>query len=142
MENVNKEMMEFYKKLGYSLIDIKSSVFREKESTLVFQTDNKNHTVDGSTILYDHAVALHQELQKAREELIQEIYDEFNWLNTNNAIPDSEIGKGDLHWEMLQKISSDTRRELQARLIKVATEHNVTLNAYHHHSELDQDVSK
>ena len=81
----------------------------------------------------------HQELQKVREELIQEIYDEFNWLNTNNAIPDSEIGKGDLHWEMLQKISSDTRRELQARLIKVATEHNVTLNAYHHQSELDQD---
>jgi len=59
---------EFYKKLGYTLIDIKSSVFREEESTLVFQTDNKNHTVDGSTILYDHAVAIHHQLQKAREE--------------------------------------------------------------------------
>jgi len=68
MDNVNKEVVEFYKKLGYTLIDIKSSVFREEESTLVFQTDNKNHTVDGSTILYDHAVSIHQELQKAREE--------------------------------------------------------------------------
>jgi hypothetical protein len=68
MDNVNKEVVEFYKKLGYTLIDIKSSVFREEESTLVFQTDNKNHTVDGSTILYDHAVSIHQELQKVREQ--------------------------------------------------------------------------
>ena len=64
----NKELEEFYKKLGYTLIEIKSSVFREEESTFVFQTDNKNHTVDGSTILYDHAVTLHQELQKDRKE--------------------------------------------------------------------------
>lgn len=84
---------------------------------------------------------IEDKLQKAREGLLQEIYDEFNWLNTNNAIPDSELVKGDLHWEMLQKISSDTRRELQARLIKIATQHNVKLDAYHHQSELDQSTT-
>ena len=85
MDNVNNEVVEFYKKLGYTLIEIKSSVFREEESTLVFQTDNKNHTVDGSTILYDHAVALHHQLQKARERL---------WLEANK-LPVHE-GRADL----------------------------------------------
>lgn len=99
---------------------------------------------DGDSVTFDSLACanyVHQELQKAREKLLQEIYDEFNWLNTNNAIPDSELGKGDLHWEMLQKISSDTRRELQARLIQVASEHHVKLDAYHHQSELDQPIT-
>jgi len=55
MGNVNNKVVAFYKQLGFTLIDIKSSVFRVEESTLVFQTDHKDHTVDASTILYKDA---------------------------------------------------------------------------------------
>ena len=55
MDNVNNEVVAFYKQLGFTLIEIKSSVFRIEESTLVFQTDHKDHTVDASTILYEDA---------------------------------------------------------------------------------------
>lgn len=103
---------EFYKKLGYTLIDIKSSVFREEESTLVFQTDNKNHTVDGSTILYDHAVAIHHQLQKAREGERERIIKLIDWR-----------GKG-FH--------------SGSEVVAWIDEQLKTLN----HSELDQEVSK
>ena len=55
MGNVNNEVVAFYEQLGFTLIEIKSSVFREEEITLVFQTDHKDHTVDASTILYKDA---------------------------------------------------------------------------------------
>ena len=55
MDNVNKQVVEYFKSIGFTLIEIKSSVFRIEESTLVFQTDHKDHTVDASTILYKDA---------------------------------------------------------------------------------------
>lgn len=93
----NKEVEEFYKKLGYTLIEIKSSVFREEESTFVFQTDNKNHTVNGSTILYDHAVTLHQELQKARQSERDRIRQRFKALCIINNDGDCKYFKDELH---------------------------------------------
>jgi len=65
----NKEQADvekYFKSLGYTLHEIKDSVFREEKSTFVFQTDNKNHTVDGSTILYDHAVKIHRAVAEDR----------------------------------------------------------------------------
>jgi len=68
MDNVNKEIVEFFKTVGFSLIEIKSSVFRIEESTLVFQTDHKDHTIDASTILYkDAEKILTQALQAQRD---------------------------------------------------------------------------
>ena len=55
MGNVNSEIVAFYKQLGFTLIEIKSSVFRVENSTFVLQTDHKDHTVDASTILYKDA---------------------------------------------------------------------------------------
>jgi len=55
MGNVNCEIVSFYKQLGFTLIEIKSSVFRVEKSTFVLQTDHKDHTVDASTILYKDA---------------------------------------------------------------------------------------
>ena len=68
MDNVNNEVVAFYKQLGFTLIEIKSSVFRIEESTLVFQTDHKDHTVDASTILYKDAEKIFtQALQAQRD---------------------------------------------------------------------------
>ena len=68
MGNVNNEVVAFYKQLGFTLIEIKSSVFRVEESTLVFQTDHKDHTVDASTILYKDAEKIFtQALQAQRD---------------------------------------------------------------------------
>ena len=73
MDNVNKEIVEFFKTVGFSLIEIKSSVFRIEESTLVFQTDHKDHTIDASTILYkDAEKILTQALQAQREAAVWE----------------------------------------------------------------------
>ena len=73
MDNVNKEIVEFFKTVGFSLIEIKSSVFRIEESTLVFQTDHKDHTIDASTILYkDAEKILTQALQAQRDAGVEE----------------------------------------------------------------------
>ena len=65
MDNVNKDVVNFYEKLGFTLVEIKSSVFRVEESTLVFQTDHKNHTVDASTILYSDAERVYTQAHQA-----------------------------------------------------------------------------
>ena len=62
-----KILEKYFNSLGYTLVEIKDSVFREEKSTFVFQTDNKNHTVDCSTILYDHAVKIYQAIAEERE---------------------------------------------------------------------------
>ena len=70
MDNVNKQVVEFFKSIGFTLIEIKSSVFRIEESTWVFQTDHKDHSVDASTILYKDAEKIFtQALQAQRAEL-------------------------------------------------------------------------
>ena len=74
MGNVNNKVVAFYKQLGFTLIDIKSSVFRVEESTLVFQTDHKNHTVDASTILYKDAEKIFA-LTDQRTALLTELRD-------------------------------------------------------------------
>ena len=73
MDNVNNEVVAFYKQLGFTLIEIKSSVFRIEESTLVFQTDHKDHTVDASTILYEDAEKIYQDRDQAYTSLVEGI---------------------------------------------------------------------
>ena len=73
MTNTEKRLEEYFNSLGYTLFEIKDSVFREEKSTFVFQTDNKNHTVDCSTILYDHAVKIYQALAEERKRVVAEI---------------------------------------------------------------------
>ena len=72
MDNVNKQVVEFFKSIGFTLIEIKSSVFRTEESTWVFQTDHKDHSVDASTILYEDAEKI---FTQARLALLTELRD-------------------------------------------------------------------
>jgi len=74
MGNVNSEIVAFYKQLGFTLIEIKSSVFRVEKSTFVLQTDHKDHTVDASTILYKDAEKIFA-LTAARTALLTELRD-------------------------------------------------------------------
>ena len=67
MTYTDKKLEKYFNSLGYTLFEIKGSVYREEKSTFVFQTDNKYHTVDCSTILYDHAVKIYQALAEERE---------------------------------------------------------------------------
>ena len=120
MDNVNNEVVEFYKKLGYTLIEIKSSIFREEESTLVFQTDNKNHTVDGSTILYDHAVALHHQLQKAVQE---EKLKHCCCVIENSKV----VERCKLHGDELQKAREKERERIEAIFKKHVPPHAMDL---------------
>ena len=73
MDNVNKQVVEFFKSIGFTLIEIKSSVFRIEESTWVFQTDHKDHSVDASTILYEDAEKIYQDRNQAYTSLIEGI---------------------------------------------------------------------
>ena len=76
MDNVNKLVVEYFKSIGFTLVEIKSSVFRIEESTLVFQTDHKDHTIDGSTILYKDAEKIFtQALSAERLALLTELRD-------------------------------------------------------------------
>jgi len=80
MDNVNKQVVEYFKSIGFTLIEIKSSVFRIEESTLVFQTDHKNHTVDASTILYKDAEKIYQDRDQAYTGLIEGIEERIKTL--------------------------------------------------------------
>ena len=71
MDNVNKQVVEFFKSIGFTLIEIKSSVFRIEESTWVFQTDHKDHSVDASTILYEDAEKIYQDRNQAYTRLVE-----------------------------------------------------------------------
>ena len=73
MDNVNKQVVEFFKSIGFTLIEIKSSVFRTEESTWVFQTDHKDHSVDASTILYEDAEKIYQDRNQAYTSLVEGI---------------------------------------------------------------------
>ena len=73
MDNVNKQVVEFFKSIGFTLIEIKSSVFRIEESTWVFQTDHKDHSVDASTILYEDAEKIYQDRNQAYTSLVEGI---------------------------------------------------------------------
>jgi len=73
MDNVNKQVVEFFKSIGFTLIEIKSSVFRTEESTWVFQTDHKDHSVDASTILYGDAEKIYQDRDQAYTSLVEGI---------------------------------------------------------------------
>ena len=84
MDNVNNEVVAFYKQLGFTLIEIKSSVFRIEESTLVFQTDHKDHTVDASTILYKDAEKIFTQALQAQREV---------GARDNNSIAIKEVKK-------------------------------------------------
>ena len=71
MDNVNKQVVEFFKSIGFTLIEIKSSVFRTEESTWVFQTDHKDHSVDASTILYEDGEKIYQGRNQAYTRLVE-----------------------------------------------------------------------
>ena len=73
MDNVNKQVVEFFKSIGFTLIEIKSSVFRIEESTWVFQTDHKDHSVDASTILYEDAEKIYQDRNQTYTRLVEGI---------------------------------------------------------------------
>jgi len=77
MDNVNKQVVEFFKSIGFTLIEIKSSVFRIEESTWVFQTDHKDHSVDASTILYEDAEKI---FTQARLALLTELREYVNQI--------------------------------------------------------------
>lgn len=87
MDNVNKEIVEFYKTLGFALVDVKSSVFREEENTLIFQTDSKNHTVDCSTVLYPDAVRIYSELARVVRETEERMVEKIEHL-IDDRLPD------------------------------------------------------
>ena len=97
MDNLDKEVVEFYKSIGFILVEIKSSVFRIEESTLIFQTDHKNHTLDASTILYKDA---------------ERIY-----ANTVTAVLDEierEVEAGDLTRKFMESLEHPTPEEYYA----------------------------
>ena len=102
MTYTEKRLEEYFKSLGYTLFEIKDSVFREEKSTFVFQTDNKNNTVDCSTILYDHAVKIYQALAEDRERVVGEIEKQFgdfllkNWSGEEEVYSEIDRLKTDL----------------------------------------------
>lgn len=66
-----------------------------------------------------------QSRQEERERTLQEavdiIEDVCTWYNTNNQIPDSELGKSDKHWKMLQNLVKNSLKEVSERIIKDLT---------------------
>jgi len=98
MDNVNKEIVEFFKTVGFSLIEIKSSVFRIEESTLVFQTNHKNHTVDASTILYKDAEKIFTQDRLATYKSILEVVEELDKeiINMQGGLRNNVVDTKDL----------------------------------------------
>jgi len=70
---------------------------------------------------FDEAVAreqsnidkiIHQALAEDRKRVVDILDQEVMWYNTNNQIPDSELGKSEEHWDMLRKIVRDSLEEV------------------------------
>jgi hypothetical protein len=47
---------------------------------------------------------------------VEIVDDRCNWYNTNNQIPESELSKGDEHWEMIQNVVKDSLAEVNQRI--------------------------
>ena len=118
MNNTDKKLEKYFNSLGYTLFEIKGSVYREEKSTFVFQTDNKYHTVDCSTILYDHAVKIYQAIAEERERVVREISKiriEMDSRKTFNCVKktdvhgfccDAHLGEADANTKWGQALSS------------------------------------
>ena len=110
MTNTEKRLEEYFKSLGYTLFEIKDSVFREEKSTFVFQTDNKNNTVDCSTILYDHAVKIYQARAEERERVNNKIEEYFDGLI---VVPSPQATKDSLLAYLKNPKSSEKTEEIK-----------------------------
>ena len=60
--------------------------------------------------------ALTQAHQAGIDEAVEIVDDRCNWYNTNNQIPESELSKGDEHWEMIQNVVKDSLAEVNQRI--------------------------
>ena len=46
------------------------------------------------------------------EEIVEALEQEVMWYNTNNQIPNTELSKGDKHWEMIKKVVKNSLQEV------------------------------
>jgi len=69
-----------------------------------------------------------QAIVEERERVLDELDDEATWYITTNHIPDSELGKSEEHWEMLNKLVKDSLKDVAMRVRKsVSTSPLITL---------------
>ena len=61
------------------------------------------------------STSIAQALAEDRERVVGILDEEVMWYNTNNQIPDSELGKSEEHWEMLRKIVNESLKEVATR---------------------------
>ena len=106
MDNVNKQVVEFFKSIGFTLIEIKSSVFRIEESTWVFQTDHKDHSVDASTILYEDAEKIFTQARLALLTELRESIQTIDFYGWNEQTQSMIKGKVQAHLDELIKSTS------------------------------------
>ena len=60
--------------------------------------------------------ALTEAHQAGIDEAVEIVDDRHTWYNTNNKIPDSELSKGDEHFEMIQNVVKGSLAEVNQRI--------------------------
>lgn len=55
------------------------------------------------------------------EEVVYIVDDHCSWYNANNQIPDTELDKGDEHWDMIRKVVQNSLKEVSEGIIKQIT---------------------
>jgi len=60
--------------------------------------------------------ALEEVVAEDRARVMEELDQQVMWYNLNNQIPESELSKGQEHWDMIRKAIKDSLQEVQSRI--------------------------
>jgi len=62
------------------------------------------------------ATSIQQAVAEDRARVMEELDQQVMWYNLNNQIPESELSKGQEHWDMIRKAIKDSLQEVQSRI--------------------------
>ena len=94
-----------------------------EEGGIVFSTGFNEQLIENwlRNLLKERDKQKEEAVAEARRDCLEVFEDLTTWYNTNNHIPDSELGKSEEHWDMLRKIVKDSLKEVFERAKKYLT---------------------
>lgn len=114
VEEIVKEFREKYKDLEKDAREFLEYKCNQEQKTRYVVV--KEYGLKGFEDFLRQALTSHT--NPVLQGVVDIVDDNCTWYNTNNQIPNSELGKSDEHWEMLQKLVRDSLKDVGERIKK------------------------
>lgn len=95
-----------------------AQIARERIKNEAFHKTETGHAIDLTLTREIIIEALTSHTNTVLQGVVDIVDDECTWYNTNNQIPDSELGKSEEHWIMLQKLVRASLKDVGERIKK------------------------